>query len=404
MRLLPAGVSAPSAAWPVAGLLLALSALAAPPAPPAREQQGLPRGKPEDVGVSPERLRRVGEVVKRHIDGRRIAGAVTLVARKGKVIHFEAHGLLDVEGKRPMARDALFRMASSTKPVTGVAVMMLVEEGKIRLADPVSKFIPEFKDLKVAATKDGKVELVPAGRPVTIKDLLTHTSGLASGGDGTKTARPETLRPGDEDTLESYVARVAKVPLDFQPGSRWRYSGLAGIDALARVVEVASGRPFDKFLRERVFQPLGMKDTFFLHRGGDGNARMACIYRGTGKGLEKVPSFLQFPRGYHSGAGGLVSTAEDYFRFAQMLANGGELGGKRLLSPRAVALLSSNHVGEMFGGQLGRPQGMGFGLTVEMVTDPVRAGTYGSPAASAGTGRSGRTSGSIRKPSWWASF
>jgi CubicO group peptidase (beta-lactamase class C family) len=257
-------------------------------------------------------------------------------------------------------------------------VMMLVEEGKIRLADPVSKFIPEFKDLKVAVARAGKVDLVPAGRPVTIRDLLTHTSGLASGGDGSKTARPEALRPGGEDTLASYAARVAKVPLDFQPGSRWRYSGLAGIDALARVVEVASGMPFDKFLRQRVFQPLGMKDTFFLRGGDDDNARVASIYRGTGKGLEKVPSFLRFPKGYHSGAGGLVSTAEDYFRFAQMLANGGELGGKRLLSPRAVALLSSNHVGEMFAGQLGRPRGMGFGLTVEVVVDPVRAGTFRS--------------------------
>jgi CubicO group peptidase (beta-lactamase class C family) len=277
-----------------------------------------------------------------------------------------------------MAKDTLFRMASSTKPVTGVAVMMLVEEGKVRLADPVSKFIPELKDLKVAVERDGKVDLVPADRPVTIRDLLTHTSGLGSGGPGTRKVPPEALRPGGEDTLADYVRRLAKVPLDFQPGSRWSYSGLAGIDTLARVVEVASGRPYDAFLRERVFEPLGMKDTFFLQRTDGRNDRLATIYRGTAKGLEKVPSFLRFPKGYFSGAGGLASTAGDYFRFAQMLANGGELNGKRLLSPRAVALMSSNHVGEMFGGQLGRPKGMGFGLTVEVVADPVRAGTFRS--------------------------
>ncbi|HKI37487.1 MAG TPA: serine hydrolase [Gemmataceae bacterium] len=340
--------------------------------------KGGEKDKPEGVGVSSERLRRIDDVVRRHIDEHRIAGAVTLVARRGRVVHFEAYGLRDVEGKRPMAKDTLFRMASSTKPVTGVAVMMLVEEGKVRLSDPVSKFIPEFKELQVAVERDGKVELVPAERPITIRDLLTHTSGLGSGGPGTRKAPPEALRPGGEDTLADYVQRLAKVPLDFQPGSRWSYSGLAGIDTLSRVVEVVSGRPYDEFLRERVFEPLGMKDTSFLHQTDDRNTRLASIYRGIGDKLEKLPPFLRFPKGYFSGAGGLISTAEDYFRFAQMLANGGELDGKRLLSPRAVELLSSNQVGEMFGGQLGRPTGMGFGLTVEVVVDPVRAGTFRS--------------------------
>jgi enterochelin esterase family protein len=337
-----------------------------------------PRGAPEKVGVSSERLRRIDDVVRRHIKGRRIAGAVTLVARRGHVIHFKAHGLMDVKAKRPMQQDTLFRMASSTKPVTGVAVMMLVEEGKVRLADPVAKFIPALKDLRVAVDRAGKIDLVRADRPVTIRDLLTHTSGLASGGIGSRNAPREALRLSSEDTLADYVGRLAKVPLDFQPGTRWRYSGLAGIDTLARVVEVASGRSFDEFLRARVFAPLGMKDTFFLRQGTDRNDRLASIYRGTEEGLEEVPSFIRFPKGYFSGAGGLISTAEDYFRFAQMLANGGELDGKRLLSPRAVALLSANHVGEMFAGQLGRPKGMGFGLTVEVVVDPARVGTFRS--------------------------
>jgi CubicO group peptidase (beta-lactamase class C family) len=358
-------------AWFLARLTVVLLAA------PVGARQDVPQGKPEDVGVSSERLRRIDEVIKRHIDEHHIAGAVTLVARGGKVIHFEAHGQADVEAKKPMAKDALFRMASSTKPVAGVAVMMLVEEAKVRLNDPASKYIPEFKGQKVAVEKDGKVELVPAERPVTIRDLMTHTSGLASGGIGTKQAKPESLRPAGDDTLEKYVARVAKVPLDFQPGTRWTYSGLAGIDALSRVVEVASGQPFDEFLQKRLFAPLDMKNTFF-HPPEDREGRLASIYWSGAKGVEKVPPFFRFPKSYHSGAGGLVSCAEDYFRFAQMLANGGQLNGKRILSPRAVELMSSNHVGEMFGGQLGRPKGMGFGLTVEVVADPVRAGTFRS--------------------------
>jgi CubicO group peptidase (beta-lactamase class C family) len=389
-------------------LVLALTASAPTAAPPQDNSPGAeplrPIARPEDVGVSSERLNRIDDVLKRHIAEHRIAGAVALVARRGRVVYFNAHGFDDIESKTLMGKRSRFRMASSTKPVTGVALLMLVEEGKVRLMDPVSKFIPEFKEARVAVERDGKVELVPLARPVTIRDLLTHTSGLVSGGVGSRTAKAETLRPGGDDTLTTYSARVARVPLDFQPGSKWSYSGLAGIDALARVIEVASGKSFDAFLKERLFGPLGMTDTFFSHDADSGVERLAAIHRPGEQRVQRIPSFLRLPQGYHCGAGGLISTAEDYFRFAQMLANGGELNGKRLLSPRSVELMSMNHVGEMFGGQLGRPPGMGFGLTVEVVTDPVRAGTYGSPAASAGTGRSGRTSGSIRKPSWWASF
>src|SRR5262249_1614164 len=275
MHTSPPGAEKRSAARLLRRSILALLALTAPG--PGWAQPMLPRAKPEDVGVSSERLRRIDDVVKRHIDEHQIAGAVTLVARKGKVVHFAAHGQADVEAKRSMHRDTLFRMASSTKPVTGVAVMMLVEEGKIRLADPVSKFIPEFKDLKVAVEKDGKVELVSAERPVTIRDLLTHTSGLGSGGLGTRQAPPESVRPNGEDTLEAYVKRMAQVPLDFQPGSRWSYSGLAGIDTLSRIVEVASGQPYDAFLKQRIFDPLGMTNTSFLHQDGDLGERVASI-------------------------------------------------------------------------------------------------------------------------------
>jgi CubicO group peptidase (beta-lactamase class C family) len=363
-------------------LILALTAPDISAGPPQDDTPGeapLPAiARPEDVGVSAERLKRIDEVIRRHIAEHRIAGAVALVARRGRVVYFNVHGFDDIESKTLMGKRSRFRMASSTKPVTGVAILLLVEEGKVRLADPVSKFIPEFKEARVAVQRDGKVELVPPARPVTIRDLLTHTSGLVSGGVGSRTAKAETLRPGGDDTLATYSARVARVPLDFQPGSKWSYSGLAGIDALARVVEVASGKSYDVFLKERVFGPLGMTDTFFSHDADAGVERLASIHRPGEQRVQKIPSFLKLPRGYHCGAGGLISTAEDYFRFAQMLANGGEFNGKRLLSPRSVGLMSTNHVGEMFGGQLGRPQGMGFGLTVEVVTDAARAGTYRS--------------------------
>jgi CubicO group peptidase (beta-lactamase class C family) len=363
----------------VLALLAALPAPAAAAQPPRDGAETLkPITRPEDVGVSAERLKRIDEILKRHIAEHRIAGAVGLVARRGRVVYFDAHGFDDIESKTLMGKRSRFRMASSTKPVTGVAILLLVEEGKIRLTDPVSKFIQEFKNVRVAIERDGKVETVPPTRPVTIRDLLTHTSGLGSGGIGARTAKAVVQRPDGDDTLASYVTRMTTVPLDFQPGSKWAYSGLAGIDALARVVEVASGKSYDVFLKERVFDPLGMTDTFFSHDADAGVERLASIHRPGDQRAQKIPTFLKLPKGYHCGAGGLISTAEDYFRFAQMLANGGELNGKRLLSPRSVELLSTNHVGEMFGGLLGRPQGMGFGLTVEVVTDPVRAGTYRS--------------------------
>jgi len=343
-------------------------------------QEDLPRCTPESVGVSSQRLQRIGAVIQRHIVERHIAGAVSLVARKGFVVHYEAHGVQDIESKKPMTRDTIFKMASSTKPVTGVAIMMLVEEGKIHLADPVSRFIPEFKEMKVAVEKEGSsdIELVKAEREITIRDLLTHGSGLLSGGAGTKRAPQELLRPSQpEETLARYIPRLAAIPLDFQPGTKWRYSGLAGIDTLSRIVEVASGQSYDEYLRKRIFEPLGMNDTFFVVPD-DRQERVATIYRSTDKGLEKNPLQLRFPRTYFSGAGGLSSTAADYFRFGQMLLNRGALDGKQLLSPRSVVIYSSNQVGDMFEGQSGRPKGMGFGFTVEVVQDSIAAGTYRS--------------------------
>jgi len=351
--------------------------------------------KPEDVGLSSERLMRVHEAVQRHIDAGSLSGAVTLIARHGKIAHLEAHGLMDLESKKAMPKDGVFRLASMSKPVTAVAVMMMVEEGKVRLTDPVSRFIPEFKSMKVAVPKPNargggaaaagpggpggrggpppEVDLVSATREITIRDLLTHGSGLLSGGLGNATAGEAGVR-GPNDTLATYIPKLGAVSLDFQPGTLWRYSGLAGFDVLSRVVEIASGKPYDQFLRERLFDPLGMKDTGFALTPAI-QPRLVTLYRRSPNGLERSPDQNGLSSStYFSGAGGLVSTAEDYAQFGTMLVNGGELNGKRYLSPRTIELMTSNHTGEMAGGQMGMsPKGIGFGLGVQVVEDPIAA-------------------------------
>jgi CubicO group peptidase (beta-lactamase class C family) len=351
----------------------------------------VPEGRPEDVGMSTERLQRIAQVVRRAVDAREITGAVTVVARKGRTVHFETQGLMDVEAKRPMRRDAIFPIASMSKPITGVAILMLVEEGKVRLNDPVSRFVPEFKDTKVAVERQvgrgtavptgngrgraSEIYTVPATREITVRDLMTHTSGLASGGVGAREAARIAPRRST-DNLASHVPALGAAPLDFQPGSQWAYSALAGIDTLGRIVEVASGMTFDEFLRRRLFEPLGMRDTAF-HPAPDRTARVVTLYRRTPTGLDRqdVPEWLA-TRTLFSGGGGLWSTAEDYLQFAQMLVNKGELGGKRILGSRTVDLMASNHVGDLFarGGRTGGRAGMGFGLTVDVVLDRAVAG------------------------------
>ena len=324
--------------------------------------------KAEDVGLSSERLKRINQLIQRAIDAKQISGGVTVVARRGRVAHFEAQGLMDIEANTPMRKDAIFRIASMSKPVTGVAIMMLLEEGALRLNDPVSRFIPEFKETKVA-TETGPV---PADRDITIRDLLTHTSGLQSGGAGSREAAKMSPR-STNSTLAEYIPTLGRVPIDFQPGSEWRYSALAGIETLGRVVEVASGTTFDRFLQERIFTPLGMKDTTFVP-SADRMPRVVTLYQRTPEGLRRLdtPAWLA-TQTLFSGGGGLYSTAEDYLQFAQMLLNGGELGGRRLLSPRTVDLMASNHVGDLYRGTDGRASGTGFGLTVDVVLDNVKA-------------------------------
>jgi CubicO group peptidase (beta-lactamase class C family) len=356
----------------------------------------LPTARPEEVGLSTERLQRIHEMVMRHVEARDISGAVTMVARRGRVVHFEAHGLMDIEAKKPMTKDALFRLASSSKPITAAAILMLMEEGKLKLTDPVAKYIPEFKNSKVAMESvrgavpmsDGTpggdhYYVVPANHDITIIDLLTHTSGLATGGvanadfQGLLKARKPT------DTLADFIPRLGALPLDFQPGTQWRYSGLAGFDTLGRIVEIASGVTFDQFLRQRLFEPLAMNNSWFNIPEKDA-ARVANIYRKTPNGLEKGGPLAIGTPVYFSGAGGLTCTAEDYLQFAQMLANGGQLNGKRILSPWTVGTMLSNNVGDLFNGQIGRPpKGVGFGLGGEVVVSAVEArlrkpdGSYG---------------------------
>jgi CubicO group peptidase (beta-lactamase class C family) len=336
----------------------------------------VPVGKPEAAGMSSERLQRVHQAVQRHIDAGSITGAVTLVARRGHIVHFEAHGLMDSEAKRPMEKSTIFRIASMSKPITAVAVLMMIEEGKLRLSDPVSRFLPEFKRMQVAVPRTVKVQgeepyyLVPAERELTVRDLLTHTSGLMSWQSPVPIPKLEAGA-----TLASYVPKFAQVALDFQPGTQWSYSGRGGPDLLSRIVEIVSGQSYDVFLRTRLFEPLGMKDTFF-YPPDEKRPRLVTLYERSPNGLRRAANQDGFSiPTYFSGAGGLMSTAEDYAQFGQMLANGGELNGKRILSPRTVELMASNHVGDMFNGKLGRPaRGMGFGLLVAVIQDSTAAG------------------------------
>ena len=337
--------------------------------------------KPESVGFSEERLARIQTAIERHIDAREISGAVTLVARKGQIAWLHAQGLMDIEAKKPMRDDAVFRVFSMSKPVCGVAILMLLEEGKVRLNDPVSKFIPEFKGSKVAVVQDRpanarasdppKYYTIPAAREITIQDLLTHVSGLASSGPASSYELQGLIDTLEGRTLADIMPKFAAASLDFQPGSRWTYSPLAGFDTLGRVVEVASGMTFDQFLKQRIFAPLGMKTTGF-YPGDDGWPRVVTAYHRADGMLSKTQNANRLQsKTYFSGAGGLVSTAEEYAQFALMLAAGGQWNGKRLLSPKTVELMSSVFVPDTLPG---RAPGRGYGLSVEVVSDPIAAG------------------------------
>ncbi|MCW3053649.1 MAG: hypothetical protein JWN14_2819 [Chthonomonadales bacterium] len=341
---------------------------------------------PASSGVSRDRLLRIHELVEREIAEKEYSGVVTLVARDGHIVHFEAQGMADIEGGKLMTKDAVFRLASMSKVITAVAVLILGEEGKVRLTDPVERFLPEFKDLKVGVSDPGpsapgappKVTRIPAAHAITVRELLTHSSGLGSGPISAAEMAKEPGKPGED--LAAEVARMARAPLDFQPGTRFAYSGLAGFDTLGRIVEVVSGMNLERFLTERIYRPLGMTGTTFAPSAAQ-RSRLVTLYSRTGGGLAKATNqdLLIDPVCFR-GAGGLLGTAEDYWRFAQMLANGGELNGKRILSPRTVEMLGAAQLAEGFPGL---PPGHGWGLGVRCITNgPAAAtllstGTYG---------------------------
>jgi CubicO group peptidase (beta-lactamase class C family) len=340
-----------------------------------------PTAKPEDVGLSAERLQRITQMLQRHISAGELAGAVTAVARKGRLAHLHAQGVMDLESRQPMTPASMFRIASMTKPVIGAAIMMLVEEGRLRLADPVSRYIPEFRGMKVGvphagsgrAAGEGDVQFdrVPAQREITVKDLLTHVSGLGSGPMGDSDIARIARKDGEK--LADYIPRLGKTTLEFQPGSRWTYSPGAGFETLGRVIEIASDTPLDRFLRTRIFDPLGAHDITFWPTDGQW-PRVATVYAHGPTGLSRsvMRNDTMSRNVYFRGSGGLYSTAEDYARFGMMLANGGELNGRRLLSRKSVEMMSAVHVPDTLPG---RPPGEGFGLSVRVVTNHAARGT-----------------------------
>ena len=337
--------------------------------------QSLPTADPLDVGLSPQRLERVAGQIQKHVDEGRMAGAVVLVSRKGKVAYFEAIGQRDREASAPMQKDSIFRIYSMTKPVTSLAVMMLFERGHFLLSDPVSQYLPELGGLDVAVqqkdaeTGEVTIENVPATQEITIQDLLRHTSGLTYGFFDQSPVDAMYLQKGvlssDADLAET-VAKLGDLPLKYQPGTKFEYS--VSTDVLGRLVEVVSGQPLDKFFQEQIFEPLNMPDTAF-HVAADKTDRLAQLYRANGDGSivpggSLVARDFTAPTKHFSGGGGLVSTATDYARFCQMMLNGGELDGVRLLGSQTVQWMTSDHLGDRPRSPLLRGYGFGLGFAV----------------------------------------
>ncbi len=339
---------------------------------------------PEEAGFSSERLKRIDAAMQRYVDQKKVAGIVTLVARRGKVVHYEKFGYQDLATSQPMELDTIFRIYSMTKPITSVAFMMLFEQGLVRLTDPVTKFIPEFGQVKVLVGEDGLTDLE---REITIHDLLRHTAGLSYGG------YKETHDPIDKlydqvnlwepgITSQEMVRRLTELPLAFQPGQGWRYS--VATDVVGYLVELISGMSLAEFFAERILQPLGMEDTAFSV-SPDKRHRFATLYGKTEQSdLEVIDTATggdYFNVSLYSGGHGLVSTAADYLRFAQLILNKGELDGVRLLGPKTVELMTTNHLPPdllpiaMSGEQM---PGIGFGLGFSVMMDVALSGWMGS--------------------------
>jgi CubicO group peptidase (beta-lactamase class C family) len=313
----------------------------------------------ESAGMNAAKLAEIPARMKEFVAAGTIAGVVTVLARHGKVVEFDAVGLRDIESNSPMQRDTLFRIASLTKPVTCAAVMLLVDEGRLSLIDPVEKYLPEYKGLKLNPCRAGAgahCAAVAPHRLIDIEDLMTHTSGLPSSADAGKGPEPKTLA--------ELVSSGAHSELLFEPGTSWNYSNI-GIDILGRIVEIVSHKSFDQFLRESIFDPLGMSDTAFVVPS-EKRGRMATLYNfSTGK-PERVEAQWGAAGGIPSPAGGLISTATDMLRFNEMMRNKGTLDGKRVLSQAAVSLMTISHTGDM---EAGWVPGVGHGFGYEVVRE-----------------------------------
>jgi CubicO group peptidase (beta-lactamase class C family) len=364
--------------------ILTASLFAAVVFAPRAFTQEFPSAKPESVGLSSERLERITNAVQHSIDDKRIAGAVTLVMRHGQVAFFKAQGMADREAGKPMQRDSIFRICSMTKPITSVGVMILYEEGKFLLDDPISKYLPEFKNPKVLVKPaNGKPYTIPASREITIRDLLRHTSGLTYnwnedlGRMYTDAKVTHGLLQYD-GTIADNVKNLAAEPLLFNPGDRFEYS--LGIDVLGRLIEVVSGKPLDEFFRTRIFEPLGMQDTYFFPPDSKVPRIAAAYTYYDGKGLNRFPDApivegpmiysadypYHGPKKLFAGGAGLVSTTMDYARFSQMILNGGKLGNTRMLSRKTVELMSHDQLGK-----IGPDMGFGFGFGISGVKAPL---------------------------------
>jgi CubicO group peptidase (beta-lactamase class C family) len=351
------------------------------------DEGGWPTATPESVGFSTERLERLHALIQGEIDQKQLAGAITLLARHGKIIDYRTYGQKDLTTNAAMTKDTIFRDYSMTKPVTGAAMMILYEEGKWQPQDPIAKYIPEFAHLKVFAGMDneGKMILADPDHAPTIRELMSHSAGFTYGfGDSVVDGLYRQANVMHSANLQEMIDKLAKIPLAYQPGKGWNYS--ASMDIEGYIVEKLSGQTLPDFMRDHIFTPLGMKDAgFFVPE--EKRARFATNYRADAQGqLTPTSPAGQPPTDYTtqptmpSGGGGLVATIDDYYRFVQMLANGGELNGQRILAPATVHLMTTNKLGEnLLTGQFGagmhvmRP-GFGYGFNCAVIFDPATAG------------------------------
>ena len=362
--------------------------------PSLRHSPGLREARPESVGMSTERLARIDSLCQNAVAQGDIPGVVALVTRHGKIVYYKAFGLADNSAGRPLRRDDIFRIASQTKAITATAVMMLWEQGKFRLDDPISKYIPEFKNPQLLKTYDAaqtNYTTEPAKGEITIRELLDHTSGLGYGAiDSDERFRQIYAKAGIIDaftiepvTLAENEKKLARLPLHHNPGDRFTYS--EGLDVLAYLVEVVSGEPFDQFLRQHLFEPLGMRDTAFYLPSKSADRLVPVQIKREGQWVHQPDTFFDpdYPikgaRAFFSGGGGLSSTALDYATFLQMYLNGGELNGRRLLSRTTVNTILANQTGDLFGGKNGeRYFCLAFGVLTQAGADKGGKGSAGT--------------------------